>query len=61
MSEKPPIEYDSNTVSETLLDELIANIATLASVYHKSPALLGHEGTVDLKKEEYVGITLFMV
>ncbi|KAJ3044231.1 hypothetical protein HDV00_002909 [Rhizophlyctis rosea] len=41
LSEKPPIEADNATVSESLLDELIHNIATLASVYHKSPSLLG--------------------
>ncbi|KAJ3055615.1 hypothetical protein HK097_009942 [Rhizophlyctis rosea] len=41
LAEKPPIEADTATVSESLLDELIQNIATLASVYHKSPSLLG--------------------
>ncbi|KAJ3125747.1 hypothetical protein HK098_008269 [Nowakowskiella sp. JEL0407] len=41
LSEKPPIEYDSNTVNESLADELIYHIATLASVYQKAPSLLG--------------------
>ncbi|KAJ3174438.1 hypothetical protein HK101_010968, partial [Irineochytrium annulatum] len=41
LAEKPPIEADNNSVSETLLDELILNIGSLASVYHKPPALLG--------------------
>ncbi|KAJ3091516.1 AP-2 complex subunit beta [Quaeritorhiza haematococci] len=51
LSEKPPIEVDNATVSETLLDELIQNIASLASVYHKSPALLG-QTTMEIKKDE---------
>ncbi|KAI8811306.1 adaptin N terminal region-domain-containing protein [Cladochytrium replicatum] len=42
LSEKPPIEADNNAVSESLLDELINNLASLASVYHKSPSLLGY-------------------
>ncbi|TPX30432.1 hypothetical protein SmJEL517_g05988 [Synchytrium microbalum] len=40
ISEKPPIEADT-TVSETLLDDLIINIATLASVYHKPSSQFG--------------------
>ncbi|KAI8853732.1 adaptin N terminal region-domain-containing protein [Chytridium lagenaria] len=46
LTEKPPIEADNNAVSETLLDELILNIGSLASVYHKPPALLG--GTIGI-------------
>ncbi|KAJ3216080.1 hypothetical protein HDU67_009960 [Dinochytrium kinnereticum] len=46
LAEKPPIEADNNAVSETLLDELILNIGSLASVYHKPPALLG--GTIGI-------------
>ncbi len=34
-------------VSEALLDELIRNIGTLASVKHQSPALLGNASYVD--------------
>jgi vesicle coat complex subunit len=41
LAEKPPIDHDSATVSETLLDELISHIGSLASVYHISPSLLG--------------------
>ncbi|KAI9199270.1 adaptin N terminal region-domain-containing protein [Polychytrium aggregatum] len=41
LAEKPPIQLDTNTVSETLLDELIYNIGSLASVYHKPTILLG--------------------
>lgn len=35
LAEKPTISDDSNNLDPTLLDELLANIATLASVYHK--------------------------
>jgi AP-1 complex subunit beta-1 len=35
LAEKPTINDDSNNLDPTLLDELLANIATLASVYHK--------------------------
>ncbi|EGF80913.1 hypothetical protein BATDEDRAFT_87982 [Batrachochytrium dendrobatidis JAM81] len=48
LAEKPPIESNTGTVSEGLLDELILNISSLASVYHKSPALLGGASLVDL-------------
>ncbi|KAJ1559855.1 beta-adaptin, partial [Nowakowskiella sp. JEL0078] len=41
ISEKPPIESDNNTVNDSLATELIFHIATLASVYQKSPSLLG--------------------
>ncbi|TPX48952.1 hypothetical protein SeLEV6574_g01749 [Synchytrium endobioticum] len=43
LSEKPPIE-DEPSISETLLDDLISNIATLASVYHKPSSQFG--GTI---------------
>ncbi|KAJ3282457.1 hypothetical protein HK104_010878 [Borealophlyctis nickersoniae] len=49
LAEKPPIEADNATVSESLLDELIHNISSLASVYHKSPSLLGG-ATIDISK-----------
>ncbi|XP_051129368.1 beta-adaptin-like protein C [Andrographis paniculata] len=37
LAEKPVISDDSNQLEPTLLDELLANIATLSSVYHKPP------------------------
>lgn len=37
LAEKPVISDDSNHLDPTLLDELLANIATLSSVYHKPP------------------------
>ncbi|XP_059638489.1 beta-adaptin-like protein B [Cornus florida] len=37
LAEKPVIADDSNQLDPSLLDELLANIATLASVYHKPP------------------------
>eukprot|EP00252_Welwitschia_mirabilis_P025693 TRINITY_DN8150_c0_g1_i1.p1 TRINITY_DN8150_c0_g1~~TRINITY_DN8150_c0_g1_i1.p1 ORF type:complete len:901 (-),score=194.71 TRINITY_DN8150_c0_g1_i1:398-3100(-) len=37
LAEKPVISDDSNQLDPSLLDELLANIATLASVYHKPP------------------------
>lgn len=48
LAEKPPIESQQQVVSEALLDELIKNIGTLASVVHKSPALLGTSSLVDM-------------
>ncbi|CAM8879874.1 unnamed protein product [Rhodiola kirilowii] len=35
LAEKPVISDDSNQLDSTLLDELLANIATLSAVYHK--------------------------
>ncbi|KAL5747527.1 hypothetical protein ACOSP7_024531 [Xanthoceras sorbifolium] len=37
LAEKPVITDDSNQIDPSLLDELLANIATLSSVYHKPP------------------------
>ncbi|XP_038888500.1 beta-adaptin-like protein C [Benincasa hispida] len=37
LAEKPVIGDDSNLLDSALLDELLANIATLSSVYHKPP------------------------
>lgn len=37
LAEKPVITDDSNQLDPSLLDDLLANIATLASVYHKTP------------------------
>lgn len=35
LSERPPISEDSSRLDEALLDELISNLSTLSSVYHK--------------------------
>jgi hypothetical protein len=35
---KPTIEDDTNSLEATLLDELVANLSNVASVYHKRPA-----------------------
>ncbi|GLT78209.1 hypothetical protein SLA2020_497500 [Shorea laevis] len=37
LAEKPVISDDSNQLDPSLLDELLVNIATLSSVYHKPP------------------------
>ncbi|KAK1308250.1 Beta-adaptin-like protein C [Acorus calamus] len=37
LAEKPVISDDSNQLDPSLLDELLANIATLSSVFHKPP------------------------
>uniref|UniRef100_I1LIM0 Beta-adaptin-like protein n=1 Tax=Glycine max TaxID=3847 RepID=I1LIM0_SOYBN len=37
LAEKPVITDDSNQLDPSLLDELLVNIATLSSVYHKPP------------------------
>ncbi|KAL9269243.1 Beta-adaptin-like protein [Drosera capensis] len=37
LAEKPVISDDSNQLDPSVLDELLANIATLSSVYHKPP------------------------
>ncbi|BAT91157.1 hypothetical protein LR48_Vigan08g194300 [Vigna angularis] len=37
LAEKPVITDDSNQLDTSLLDELLVNIATLSSVYHKPP------------------------
>ena len=41
LAEKPPIESRTKIVSDSLLNELIANIGTLASVYYKPASLFG--------------------
>ncbi|KAG9321386.1 hypothetical protein KVV02_005759 [Mortierella alpina] len=44
LSEKPPISVEARTLSPGLMDELINNISTLASVYHKPPtAFMGNK------------------
>ena len=37
LAEKPIINDDTNVIDPSLLDLLISNISTLASVYHKPP------------------------
>jgi len=41
LAEKLPVEEESTLLKQALLDALIPNVGTLASVLHKSPALLG--------------------
>ena len=44
-SQKPTIQDDTNLIETNLLDELVANLSNLASVYHKRPSAF-----VDRKK-----------
>jgi hypothetical protein len=37
-SEKPVISSDSGVMETAILDELLLQVGTLSSVYHKSPA-----------------------
>ena len=37
LAEKPVISEDSNQLESSLIDELLENIATLSSVYHRPP------------------------
>lgn len=53
LAEKPVITDDSNLLDPSLLDELLANIATLSSVYHKPPeAFVTRVRTVQKTEEE---------
>ncbi|KAL7150383.1 hypothetical protein ABFS83_05G108400 [Erythranthe nasuta] len=53
LAEKPVISDDSNQLDPSLLDELLANIATLSSVYHKPPdAFVTRVKTVQRTEEE---------
>lgn len=53
LAEKPVISDDSNQLDSSLLDELLANIATLSSVYHKPPdAFVTRVKTVTQKTED---------
>ncbi|KAL2252251.1 beta-adaptin-like protein C [Sesamum indicum] len=53
LAEKPVISDDSNQLEPSLLDELLANIATLSSVYHKPPdAFVTRVKTVSRTEEE---------
>lgn len=53
LAEKPVISDDSNLLDPSLLDELLANIATLSSVYHKPPeAFVTRVKTIAQRSEE---------
>ncbi|KAK6935416.1 Clathrin/coatomer adaptor, adaptin-like, N-terminal [Dillenia turbinata] len=53
LAEKPVISDDSNQLDPSLLDELLANIATLSSVYHKPPeAFVTRVKTVQRTEED---------
>ncbi|KAK1284426.1 Beta-adaptin-like protein C [Acorus calamus] len=54
LAEKPVISDDSNQLDPSLLDELLANIATLSSVFHKPPdAFVSHaKSTVSRPDDE---------
>ncbi|KAK4486466.1 hypothetical protein RD792_009146 [Penstemon davidsonii] len=53
LAEKPVISDDSNLLEPSLLDELLANIATLSSVYHKPPeAFVTRVKTIQRTEEE---------
>lgn len=57
MAEKPVISDDSNLLEPSLLDELLANIATLSSIYHKPPEVFVTRAKVVTAKtdeEEYL-------
>ncbi|XP_024394494.1 beta-adaptin-like protein B [Physcomitrium patens] len=53
LAEKPTISDDSNNLDPSLLDDLLANIATLASVYHKRPdAFVSRARAVATREED---------
>lgn len=54
LSEKPPIESEKAQLSESLLNELIANLGSIASVYHKPVALLGGTGVAVIRGVGFV-------
>ncbi|MED6181454.1 hypothetical protein PIB30_019530 [Stylosanthes scabra] len=56
LAEKPVITDDSNQLDSSLLDELLVNIATLSSVYHKPPDAFvtrAHTSAQKTEDEEY--------
>lgn len=53
MAEKPVIGDHSNQFEPSLLDELLANIATLSSVYHKPPETFVTRVRTIQKAEEF--------
>lgn len=53
LAEKPTISDDSNNLDPSLLDDLLANIATLASVYHKrADAFVSRARAVPVREED---------
>ncbi|GAQ78829.1 adapitin protein [Klebsormidium nitens] len=53
LAEKPVISDDSNQLDPSLLDELLGNISTLSSVYHKPPEVfVSRTKVVPLRDEE---------
>lgn len=66
VSEKPPISVETRTIPAGLMDELINNISTLSSVYHKPPtAFMGNKAfSADAVRkaavEEYVHTLLIL-
>lgn len=53
LAEKPTISDDSNNLDPSLLDDLLANIATLASVYHKrADAFVSRARAVAAREED---------
>jgi vesicle coat complex subunit len=48
LAEKPPIEFTTSAVSESLMNELLFHLGSLASVFHKSPSLVGTSAYVDM-------------
>ncbi|XP_051151479.1 beta-adaptin-like protein C [Andrographis paniculata] len=54
LAEKPVISDDSNKLEPALLDELLGNIATLSSIYHKSPdAFITRVRTIPKAEDDY--------
>ncbi|VFQ82846.1 unnamed protein product [Cuscuta campestris] len=52
LAEKPVISDDSNQLDPSLLDELLANISTLSSIYHKPPDSFVSRMKITQKTEE---------
>lgn len=53
LAEKPTISDDTNNLDPSLLDDLLANIATLASVYHKrADAFVSRAKAVAAREED---------
>ncbi|KAK9763488.1 beta-adaptin [Basidiobolus ranarum] len=55
LSEKPPISEDSQDLSESLLNELIFNISTIASVYHKPAHVFLSDAEVGVQEVQSLG------
>jgi hypothetical protein len=58
LANRPPISLPQTTVSPALLDELLGEISTLASVYHKPAETFVGKGRIGAdavqKQHEYV-------